>query len=1018
MAAAVDHLRRPAGPGRLVEGRAAHQRHDGRRGPAAAAVPRHPATPTSSRQAARWIRSQQRADGTWATFDGGPGDLSTTIEAYAALRLAGDAADAAAHARGRASSCSADGGIEASRVFTRIWLALFGEWSWDELPAMPPELVLLPSWVPLNVYDWACWARQTVVPITVVATLRPVRPLPFDADRAAHRRAPAPSRRRGRIVAGGFDRARPGAEGLRPLAGAARAARPAHAPGRRVDPRPAGGRRRLGRHPAAVGVLDPRAAPARLPARPPGAGGGDRGPRRVPRPRGRRPTARCAGSRPASRRCGTPAWPSSRCSTPASPADDPAVRPGRRLAARRGDHASAATGRCAGPTSRPAAGRSSSPTTATPTSTTPPRSCSRCAASATRPTAASTPRSTAASPGWSACSRATAAGAPSTPTTPATLVEKLPFCDFGAVIDPPSADVTAHVVEMLAARRAGRRRAGAARRRTGCSTRRSPTARGSAAGAPTTSTAPARWCRRWSRPASTARLAADPARRRAGWTSTRTTTAAGARTCAPTTTRPGSAAARRPPSQTAWALLALLAAGDRAPRRSSAGVALAGRDPARRRRLGRGPLHRHRLPGRLLHQLRDVPAASSRSARSGRYVERGAERVDRARPGCVVVTALRTEYAGAARTGRRRCRVVRVRHGAGPGRAHGCRGSADVDPAAVVVAGVAGGLDPDAARRRRRRGQRGPRRAPDGTVAARRRAAGRRAARPGCAVHTGPIVSTDHIVDRPAERARLAATGALAVDMESAPIVARRWRARPSRSRWCGSSSTPPTAPLWPPGHGAPAASRALRDAAPASAPALRRWADAGRAARRSCWPRRARSAPASSGRSTSSSGRCSATRARSTSAARSCTTRTSSPTCSAAARCSSTSSTRCPTAPRVVFSAHGVAPAVRAEEAARRGLTVIDATCPLVAKVHTEARRFAAPRRHGAVHRPRRPRRDRGHARRGARHDHAGADDADDASASQVDGPGAGRLPDADHAGRRRGRARSSTSLRERVPG
>jgi squalene-hopene/tetraprenyl-beta-curcumene cyclase len=72
-----------------------------------------------------------------------------------------------------------EGGIEASRVFTRIWLALFGEWSWDDLPEMPPELILLPSWFPLNVYDWACWARQTVVPITIVATLRPVRPLPF-----------------------------------------------------------------------------------------------------------------------------------------------------------------------------------------------------------------------------------------------------------------------------------------------------------------------------------------------------------------------------------------------------------------------------------------------------------------------------------------------------------------------------------------------------------------------------------------------------------------------------------------------------------------------------------------------------------------------------------------------------------------------------------------------------------------------------------------------------------------------
>jgi squalene-hopene/tetraprenyl-beta-curcumene cyclase len=129
-------------------------------------------------QAARWIRSQQRDDGTWANFEGGPADLSTTIEAYAALRLAGDSPDDV-HLKAAREFVLAEGGIEASRVFTRIWLALFGEWSWDELPTMPPELVLLPKWVPLNVYDWACWARQTVVPITVVATLRPVRPLPF-----------------------------------------------------------------------------------------------------------------------------------------------------------------------------------------------------------------------------------------------------------------------------------------------------------------------------------------------------------------------------------------------------------------------------------------------------------------------------------------------------------------------------------------------------------------------------------------------------------------------------------------------------------------------------------------------------------------------------------------------------------------------------------------------------------------------------------------------------------------------
>src|SRR5919197_754532 len=147
------------------------------------------------------MRSPPRADGTWANFEGGPADLSTTIEAYAALRLAGDDIDAP-HLSAAREYIIASGGIAASRVFTRIWLALFGEWSWDELPAMPPELVLLPRWVPLNVYDWACWARQSVVPITVVATLRPVRPLPFTLDELHTGETPA--RRRVGLVGTAF----------------------------------------------------------------------------------------------------------------------------------------------------------------------------------------------------------------------------------------------------------------------------------------------------------------------------------------------------------------------------------------------------------------------------------------------------------------------------------------------------------------------------------------------------------------------------------------------------------------------------------------------------------------------------------------------------------------------------------------------------------------------------------------------------------------------------------------------
>jgi squalene-hopene/tetraprenyl-beta-curcumene cyclase len=128
---------------------------------------------------ARWIRSKQGADGTWNIFHGGPSDLSATIEAYVALRLAGDPGDAP-HMRAAAEFVRKAGGIEESRVFTRIWLAMVGQWSWDDLPALPPEVILLPSWFPLNIYDFASWARQTIVPLTVVASYRPSRPLPFD----------------------------------------------------------------------------------------------------------------------------------------------------------------------------------------------------------------------------------------------------------------------------------------------------------------------------------------------------------------------------------------------------------------------------------------------------------------------------------------------------------------------------------------------------------------------------------------------------------------------------------------------------------------------------------------------------------------------------------------------------------------------------------------------------------------------------------------------------------------------
>jgi len=148
-------------------------------------------TEEDTRASASWIRSNQHEDGTWGNFYGGPADLSTTIEAYVALRLAGDA-PGATHMQTAAEFVRSKGGLERARVFTKMWLALFGKWPWDEIPSLPPELMLFPKWLPLNVYDFACWARQTVVALTIVGTYRPVRDLGVDIDELRSGLAPLP----------------------------------------------------------------------------------------------------------------------------------------------------------------------------------------------------------------------------------------------------------------------------------------------------------------------------------------------------------------------------------------------------------------------------------------------------------------------------------------------------------------------------------------------------------------------------------------------------------------------------------------------------------------------------------------------------------------------------------------------------------------------------------------------------------------------------------------------------------
>jgi squalene-hopene/tetraprenyl-beta-curcumene cyclase len=125
----------------------------------------------------RYLRRLQEqeaptAGGGWPLFHAGPIDISCSVKAYFALRLIGDAPDAPHMVRARRAILAA-GGAEKSNVFTRAALALFGQVPWRAVPVMPPEIILLPKWFPFHLSKISYWARTVLVPLTVLMARRP-----------------------------------------------------------------------------------------------------------------------------------------------------------------------------------------------------------------------------------------------------------------------------------------------------------------------------------------------------------------------------------------------------------------------------------------------------------------------------------------------------------------------------------------------------------------------------------------------------------------------------------------------------------------------------------------------------------------------------------------------------------------------------------------------------------------------------------------------------------------------------
>lgn len=131
--------------------------------------------------AERYFRAQQRDHGGWELAYGDGGELSVSVEAYLALRLLGVPADDPALQRARAFVL-ARGGITRTRVFTKLHLALLGAYDWAGLPALPPWLMLLPARGPFSIYDLSSWARGSTVPLILLFDRKPVYGPPLDLD--------------------------------------------------------------------------------------------------------------------------------------------------------------------------------------------------------------------------------------------------------------------------------------------------------------------------------------------------------------------------------------------------------------------------------------------------------------------------------------------------------------------------------------------------------------------------------------------------------------------------------------------------------------------------------------------------------------------------------------------------------------------------------------------------------------------------------------------------------------------
>ncbi len=130
------------------------------------------ADPVRIAKLANYVRRKQLADGGWNIYPGGPSELNATCKAYFALKLTGDSPNSPQLAKARAVIHRL-GGLERSNSYVRFYLALVGAVGWELVPSIPPEMMLLPNWFAMNIYEMSSWTRGIVIPMAILSALRP-----------------------------------------------------------------------------------------------------------------------------------------------------------------------------------------------------------------------------------------------------------------------------------------------------------------------------------------------------------------------------------------------------------------------------------------------------------------------------------------------------------------------------------------------------------------------------------------------------------------------------------------------------------------------------------------------------------------------------------------------------------------------------------------------------------------------------------------------------------------------------